>query len=293
MAKHSHPLGSQGASRPTAMLIALALAFFTSSQETSAASVDRTVLRVCADANNLPFSNDRLEGFENKIAALIADELGVPIRYRFSASWSGGSLRLLRRGECDLVVSVPTTLTGVGVTRAYFTSTYVFVTARDHPPTPANFDNPTLRTMRIGLHTIGRGGANTPIVSALSRRGIHDNVKGYPMWGDDDATPGRLLAAVAANDIDTAIVWGPIAGFYAKAYSDQLQITPVSPEASSALTPFTFDFAFAVREGDDVLKAALESILDRREKDLRSILNSYGVPLADSLADTRTTLKQP
>ncbi len=252
------------------------------------------VIVACADSGNLPFSNDRLEGFENRIAALIAHELDASLRYRWNVSWSGASVRDLRKGHCDLLLEVPATLQGVSTTRPYFASTYVFVTARGREPAIHSFDDPVLRTLRIGVHAIGRGGANTPAATALARRGITGNITGYPMWGDDSAgnPAGRLVAAVATGDIDAAVVWGPIAGYFAQPYQDRLELTAISADPAMPWQPFVFDMALGVREGNDAFRTELEGILERRAPDIRQILIGYGVPLVDRAARQPATTIQ-
>lgn len=266
-----------------ATIVAAALVASLISSESPAATARRELV-VCADSGNLPFSNEHLEGFENKVAELIADELDASLRYRWHVSWSGSTLRSLRTGECDLLMEVPSALQGVTATRPYFSSTYVFVTARDRHAAIDSFDDPALRTLRIGLHAIGRGGANTPVVNALARRGIHRNVTGYPMWGDGagEAPQARVVAAVASGEIDTAIVWGPIAGYFAQRYREQLAVTMVTPEPGNGGRPFVFDMALGVREGDEAFKVELEGILERRSADIRHILDGFGVPLVEA-----------
>ena len=283
-AGHMQPSGpsamnGQGSRLPASLALAMMLAVAVGAP--LAANVPRE-LRVCADPDSLPFSNDRLEGFENRIASLIAEELHATVRYTWSMQRRGFLRRTLQSGACDVVMGVPAGLPGVLATRPYYASTYVFVAARERNLELGNFDAPALRGLRIGLQAIGAEGANTPPASALARRGLMKNVVGFAMWGPNGASEerARIIDAVAAGTIDTAVVWGPLAGYYARRYSQRLVLTPVTSDPLKPELPFVYEIALAVRSGDDALRAQLEAVLDRRQQDIRAILDEYGVPPA-------------
>src|SRR5687767_7700652 len=141
------------------------------------------VLRVCSDPNNLPFSNARLEGFENKIAELVGESLDARIEYVWWAQRRGFIRNTLREGMCDAVIGVPARLEMTRTTAPYYRSSYVFVTRRGSPE-PASFDDPYLATAIIGVHLIGDDFANSPPAHALSARGLIDNIRGYSIYGD-------------------------------------------------------------------------------------------------------------
>jgi len=239
-------------------------------------------LRVCADPNNLPFSNQRLEGFENKVAQLIADDLHATVTYTWHPQRRGFIRRTLKEGTCDLVIGVPSGYDLVLATRPYYRSTYVFVSARRRHLNLRSFDDPILRQLKIGLDEIGEEGANTPPALALARRGIVGHVVGFKMWDVDSVEnpQGRIIDAVAAGDIDVAIVWGPFAGFFARRHPGALEVVPVPVTTDQPAFPFVYDISIGVRPGDEALKQELESVLDRRRMDIRRILEDYGVPLA-------------
>ncbi|HEV8688983.1 MAG TPA: quinoprotein dehydrogenase-associated putative ABC transporter substrate-binding protein [Ideonella sp.] len=238
-------------------------------------------LAVCADPANLPFSNQRLEGFENRIAQLVADELHAKLRYAWNMQRRGFLRRTLGAGACDLVLGAPVALQGLATTRPYYRSTYVFVSLRERGLAVRDFDDPRLASLSIGLHAVGAEGANTPPAMALARRDLGANVRGYPMWGEDseEDTPARLIDAVARGDVDIAVVWGPFAGFYAKAHGGRLAITPAEPDAAMPGMPMSYDLAMGVRRGDEALRAEVQAALDRRRSEVASILNEFGVPL--------------
>jgi mxaJ protein len=261
--------------RPQFLLLALLVVL----TATAAISGERE-LRVCADPNNLPFSNDRLEGFENKIAELIARELGASLRYTWWAQRRGFVRNTLREKLCDLIVGVPAGYDPVLTTKPYYRSTYVFV-ARPAAQPVTSLDDPRLRSLRIGVHLMGDDGANVPPAHALSRRGMITNVVGYTIYGDysEPNPPARLIDAVAAGEIDLAIAWGPLAGYFAPRAASPIQIAPVSPSADPPALRFTFAIAMGVRKGDTALRDELNGILERRRGEIRAILMAYGVPL--------------
>jgi mxaJ protein len=245
----------------------------------ASASPER-VLRVCADPNNLPFTNERLEGFENRIAELIAQELGARIEYTWWAQRRGFIRSTLRAELCDVVMGIPSSFELALPTRPYYRSTYVFVTRKDRNLDIESFDDPKLRELSVGVHLVGDDGANTPPAHALSNRGIINNVRGYTLYGDyrDDSPPARMIEAVARGEIDVAVAWGPLAGYYAPRQSVPLAIVPVSPQIDLPFLPFVYDIAVGVRRGEDDFREEIDSVLQRRSGEIGKILDDYGVP---------------
>jgi mxaJ protein len=257
--------------RSVAFVIALAAA-------ASCAEPSR-VLRVCADPNNLPFSNDDLEGFENRIAELVGEELNARIEYVWWAQRRGFIRNTLREGICDAVMGVPARLETTRTTAPYYTSSYVFVT-REGTPQPRSFDDPSLATATIGVHLIGDDFANSPPAHALSARGLIGNVRGYSIYGDYKLPdpPAELVRAVADGDIDVAVAWGPLAGYFARSSAVPLQLTRVRPDEEPPF-PFVFDVAMAVARSNEALQRELDSVIARRRDDIERILRDFGVPL--------------
>lgn len=239
-----------------------------------------TALRVCADPNNLPFSNQKGEGFENKIASLIAAEMNRPIEYTWWAERRGFFRNTLKEGKCDVVMGVPASFELAATTRTYYRSTYVFVTRKDRKLNISSFDDPQLKTLKVGVQMVGDDGANTPPVHALNNRGIVNNLRGYTLYGDySQETPAsQILDALVRKDIDVAVVWGPLAGYYAAKHHEALDIAPVTPEIDLPYLPFVYDIAVGVRRGEDDLKNKIDEILARRHGDIDNILASYNVP---------------
>jgi mxaJ protein len=248
---------------------------------TSARASTPTPLRVCSDPNNLPFSNSAGEGFENRLAEIVARELGTTVEYTWWAQRRGFVRNTLDARACDVVMGLPTAVERVLVTRPYYRSTYVFVTRRGTPPLKS-MDDPALRTLRVGVQMIGDDYASSPPAHALAARGIVANVSGYSVFGDytQEAPASRIVRAVAEDEVDVAVVWGPLAGFFAPRQRTRLVLQPVSAPADLAFLPFAFDIGMAVRRGETALKQRLDAVIVRRRGEIDTLLARYGVPRA-------------
>src|SRR3954470_24003052 len=198
-----------------------------------AVETNKLVLRIAADPNNLPFSNDRLEGFENRIADLIAKQLGAEAQYNWRAQRRGFFRETLKANEADLVMGVPADFERAAPTKPYYTSSYVFVTKKDRRLDLRNLDDPQLRALRIGVQVIGDDYANTPPAHSLASRGIVTNVFGYTLYGNyaDPNPPAQIISAVERDEIDVALVWGPLAGYFATKAKSPLDVRPIEPTA--------------------------------------------------------------
>jgi mxaJ protein len=259
----------------------LALAFLALALTGAAPGAGVPPLRVCADPNHLPYSNARGEGFENQLAELLATELGTRVEYTWWAQRRGFVRHTLGAGACDLIIGVPAGWDPVLATRPYYRSTYVFVWRRDRALEMKSLDDARLRRLVIGVQLIGDNGVNTPPAHALAARGIISNVRGYSVYGDH-GTPNpsaAILEAVARGDVDVAIVWGPLAGYFAGRLATPLAWAPVAPAAEAALR-FTFAIAAGVRKDAADLRDRVQTALDRRAGDVDAILDAYGVPRA-------------
>lgn len=241
------------------------------------------VLRVCADPNNLPFSNNRGEGFENKLADLIARDMHATVQYTWWAQRRGFFRNTLKADACDLVMGVPSGFEMAATTTPYYRSTYVFISREDRKLNVTSFDDPRLHQLRIGVQMIGDDFSNSPPAHALSNRHIITNVKGYTVYGDysQPNPPSRIVDAVAKGDIDLAVVWGPLAGYFARRERVPLTLTPVTPQIDQPFLPFVYDISMGVRRGDQILKDQLEQIIEARRAEIDKILVDYGVPRVD------------
>ena len=253
-----------------------------------------SALRVCADPNNMPFSNKAGDGFENKIAELIAGDMHLPVEYTWWAQRRGFFRNTLRDGACDVVIGVPASFELAATTRPYYRSTYVFVTRRDRNLDLRSFDDPRLRDLKIGVQLIGDDGANSPPAHALTSRGIVDNLRGFTVHGNynEASPPSRVVDAVSKGEVDVAVVWGPLAGY--QALNRDLVVRPVSPQVDLPYLPFVYDISVGVRRGEDDLRVKIDEILVRRQNEIEKILDHYGVPRADKLnAQTAAGGKDP
>jgi quinoprotein dehydrogenase-associated probable ABC transporter substrate-binding protein len=239
---------------------------------------------VCSDPNNLPFSNEKGEGFENRITSLVAGELHAPVTYTWWAQRRGFIRNTLGAGRCDVVIGIPRGDDMVLTTRPYYRSTYEFVWRKDRHYDIRSFDDPRLKTLKVGVHVIGDDYNALPPGIALARRGIVENVVGYSIYGDysKPSPPSDLIRAVADEEVDVAIAWGPLAGYYASRQRVPLVTAPVSPRSAIPGMPFDYAIAMGVRRGDSTLAKTLDAILVKRHRDIDRILRSYGVPLVDT-----------
>ena len=245
-------------------------------------------LRICADPNNLPYSNSAHEGFENRIAELIGHELKQRVEYVWWAQRRGFVRNTLNSGACDLVVGTTSGMEMLATTRPYYKSTYVFVSRHDRHLEIHSFDDPTLRRLKIGVQLIGDDFANTPPAHALSNRGMTKNVAGYTVYGDyrQPNPAARIVDAVVDRDVDIAVVWGPLAGFFAKRSPVPLDIVPVNPRIDLPYLPFVFDISMGVRRRDSTFRARIDEIITRRRPAIDSILAAYAVPRVDVASST-------
>lgn len=238
------------------------------------------VLRVCADPNNLPFSNRAGQGFENRLAKLLGQALNERVEYTWWAQRRGFLRATLNAGRCDVVMGLPSQDSMALTTAPYYRSSYVLVYRTDRHYGINSLDDLKLKHLRIGVHLIGNN--SPPPAIALAHRGIIDNVVGYNIYGDYRKAnpPLRLIKAVVQGDIDVAIVWGPMAGYFAKHEPVALTIAPLVNLTQDGL-PFAFSIGLGVRKGDEVMKARLNAALARKHDAIRALLDTYNVPQVD------------
>ena len=263
----------------TLLLLLSASLFSAVAWATETAEVTKP-FRVCADPNNLPFSNQQQEGFENKIAEVLARGLGQAVAYTWWPQRRGFLRSTLNAGKCDVVMGLPADIDMVLTTQPYYRSIYAFVYSADAPYNLSSFDDPILKELKIGVHLIGDDYTNSPPAHALSNRGIVDNVVGYSVFGNyaDPNPPGKIVEAVANREIDAAIVWGPIGGYFAQQQAVSLRVVPVASEDKSPSLLLAYDIALGVRKSDEVLKNTLNSLLTQHAEEIQQILIDYGVP---------------
>lgn len=246
----------------------------------------RTAFRVCQDPNNLPFSNLKGEGFENRIAQVFGRDLGLPVTYYSfpnRLAFIRNTLRYKLPDEdyrCDIVLSVPAGFDQVSATKPYYRSTYALVFPKGKGMDGIRTSDDLLalapeklRTLRIGLYD------RSPASQWLARHGLVDRGVPYPMMSPDpDQYPGEIIERdLAQGKIDAAIVWGPIAGYFARRVrSPELLVAPMKSEPG---LPFDFAIAMGVRYGEPQWKQQVEGLIARHREEILAILREYGVPL--------------
>lgn len=271
---------------------ALLLGCMATAQAPAAARQPARQLRVCADPNNLPFSNQQEQGFENRIAALIARDMGTTVTYYWFPQREAFFEKTLDSGLCDVVMSVPAGMEGTATTHPYYRSGYVFVTRKDRNLRITSFDDPRLRALKIGVHILGEEDDSLPPVHAFTSRGIVKNLVGFSIFGNlnEKNPPADLVRAVADGKVDVAVAWGPMAGYFAKQSPVPLQLTPVGEDSLHPALPFAFNIGIGVRERDTALRQALDAELTRRHAEIEQILRAYGVPqMSGNVQEAKST----
>ena len=238
-------------------------------------------LRVCADPNNLPYSNQKQQGFENELAQLVARDLGMTVSYFWFPQRHKFFRNTLQAGVCDVIMEVPVGIESASATIPYYRSTYVFVTRRDSDLVIRSFDDPRLHNLRIGVQITGDGDDHLPTTSALLKRGLVGNLAGYNIFGklSDENPAANVIRAVANKDVDVALVWGPLGGYFAKQSPEALDVELVCPAPSDQQLKFSFDIAMGVRRDDDALREKLNAVIVRRRMEISRLLESYAVPI--------------
>ncbi|MGH7526767.1 MAG: quinoprotein dehydrogenase-associated putative ABC transporter substrate-binding protein, partial [Gemmatimonadales bacterium] len=280
------PWGSMAMMRPCTTLRLLVLGLlvpvgpFATAEAQLRPNVEKPgIIRVCADPDNMPFSNQKGEGYELKIAELIAKDWNAKIEYAWWPVRRGFFSRALNGRYCDVAIQAPGELDMAAVTKPYFRSGYVFVTRKDRGLDIKSLADPRLKKLKIGVNLLNSDAENTPPAMALSRYGVVGNLSGYSTFYTDSVRPEDIVKAVANKEVDVAIVWGPIAGYFAKNSSVPLQLQPLAERDSLSEFPFRFNIAMGVRRRDHALRDSLQSVLDRKGPEIEAILKRYGVPL--------------
>jgi quinoprotein dehydrogenase-associated probable ABC transporter substrate-binding protein len=237
--------------------------------------VARSELRVCADPNNLPFSNEKGEGFENKIAALLGKDMALPVKYTFFPQVVGFVRNTLRAGQCDLVMGTVAGDDVMQTTTPYYYTSYVMVLPKDKELSFSGFDDPKLKDLHIGII------AGTPPADLLVRYGLMANARPYALMVDTrfESSTHQLMSDVAEGKVDAAMLWGPIAGYYIKRDKLPLTLTPIKSEPG--LPRMDYHIAMGVRANEPDWRRSLNEEIRKSQSQIADILRDYGVPLLD------------
>ncbi|MCJ2119626.1 substrate-binding domain-containing protein [Methylobacterium sp. J-001] len=241
-------------------------------------TVTTDVLRVCGDPGNMPFSERKDDGFENKIAAIIADELKVKLRYYWLTQGPGFVRNTLGTGLCDLIIGQAFGSDLVQTTNPYYRSSYTLVTRTGELDGITALDDPRLKGKAIGVI------AGTPPVNRMGDLGLVSTMKAYAPYQLDPArkyqTVGaEIIGALAAKEIDAAVLWGPAAGWLAKQSGTPMTVVPLLKEPERP--PMAYRIAMGVRLGENDWKRSLNTVLRKRKADIDKVLRDYDVPLLD------------
>lgn len=243
------------------------------------------LLRVCADPDNLPFSNEAGEGLENRIAELMAKTWDSKLEYVWWAA-PRGMMRMLNGRYCDVTLQMPVLSDMAGVTRPYYRTSYVIIQRTDAPHRITGLDDPELKRLKIGVHLFSADGENTPPAMALARHGVVGNLVGFSTtYTGGQARPEDIVKAVADKSIDLAMVWGPIAGYYAKRLGLDLSFTPIEDDTLTRM-PFAYSMGMATRRADRAFRDSVQAFIDAHRPELQRILDDYGIPTVPLPADS-------
>ncbi len=239
--------------------------------------VDRTSLRVCGDPNNLPFSNDKGEGFENKIAELLAEYLGTPIDYTWFPQSQGFIRATLKDYKCDIVMGISAAHGLVLNTNPYYSSVFVLIYRKDQKNKISTLADPELKKFKkIGLV------AGTSPTELMLKHGLITQMAPYHLYVDTrvNTVGSQMIQDILDKKLDAGILWGPIAGFYASQHAAQLEIVPLTADDTEELR-VVYRITMGVRPGEVEWKRLLNTFMKEKKLEIEQILEGYGVPLVD------------
>lgn len=249
--------------------------------------VTTDTLRICGDPGNMPFSQRKEDGFENRIAAIIADELKVKTRYYWLTQGPGFIRNTLGTSLCDIIIGSATGTDLVQNTNPYYRSTYTLITRAGEFAGVTGLDDQRLKGKRIGVI------AGTPPVNRMGELGLISSMRPYTPYQLDPSrkhqTVGaEIVADLAGNTLDAAVLWGPAAGWLAAQSGVKLEVVPLLKEPERP--PLSYRISMGVRIGENDWKRTLNTILRKRKDDIEAVLREFHVPL---LADEENKLLEP
>ena len=237
------------------------------------------VVRICADPDNLPFSNDKQEGFENQLAKILAKAWDSKLEYAWWPVRRGFFARALNGRYCDIALTAPSEMGMAGVTRPYFRSAYVILYRKDSGLNIRSLDDSILKRLKIGVNLLDADAQNTPPAMALSAHGVVGNLVGFQsFYSEGGSRPEDIVNAVIDRTIDLAIVWGPMAGYFAQQSGVPLVIHPIEYDSASEI-PFAFNISIGVRRRETALRDSLQTFLNTHRQTIDSLLKAYSFPL--------------
>jgi quinoprotein dehydrogenase-associated probable ABC transporter substrate-binding protein len=256
---------------------ALAQAPAESNESGSLELVDPDVFRACGDPRNLPFSNDKSEGFENKLAELFAAKLGKKLSFTYFPQVTGFVRMTLGSYRCDVIMGFPQGDDQAQVTIPYYRTTYALITKRDSGlEDVATIDDPRLKDKRIGIV------AKTPPGTNMAINGLLGRAKSYPLFIDTraDSSAQAMIDDLNQGDIDCGILWGPMAGYFASRTNPPLVVVPLVKETNGP--QMMFRIGMAVRPADQEWKRTLNRLITENQAEINKLLISYNIPILDA-----------
>jgi quinoprotein dehydrogenase-associated probable ABC transporter substrate-binding protein len=238
--------------------------------------VDPKVLRVCADPRNLPFSDEKGEGFENRLAELLAEKLHKKLDYTFFPQATGFVRMTLAAHRCDVIMGFPQGDELVQGTNPYYRTSYALVSKPGSGlEEVTSLADERLKSKHLGII------AGTPPATNMAANGLMANARPYPLMIDTriDSSAGAMMKDLAAGEIDAAVLWGPMAGYYAKQAKPPLHVTPLVAEKSGPR--LVYRIGMGVRPADQNWKRLLNRLIEENQPAINRILLDYGVPLLD------------
>jgi quinoprotein dehydrogenase-associated probable ABC transporter substrate-binding protein len=238
--------------------------------------VDPNVFRACGDPRNMPFSNEKGEGFENKLAELFAAKLGKKLSYTYFPQATGFVRMTLGSFRCDVIIGFPQGDDQAQVTIPYYRTTYALIFK---PGTGLDgvtaIDDPKLKEKRIGVV------ARTPPSTIMAVDGLLAHAKSYPLFIDTraDSSAQAMIDDLKKGDIDVGILWGPMAGYYAKQSDPPLTVVPLLKETVG--TSLMFRIGMGVRPSDQEWKRTLNRLIMENQAEINKLLISYNIPILD------------
>jgi quinoprotein dehydrogenase-associated probable ABC transporter substrate-binding protein len=238
--------------------------------------IDPKVLRVCADPHNMPFSTEKREGFENKVAELFAEKLGRGLAYAWYPQATGFVRNTLAAHRCDVIMGAPQGDDLVQVTNPYYRTAYALVFKRDSGLDGVDtLEDPRLKNKHIGVV------AGTPPGNNMAVNGLMANAKPYPLVVDTrvDSSAAAMMRDLEAGEIDAGVLWGPMAGYYARQAGVPMTVVPLVKETTGPR--LAYRIAMGVRFADQDWKRLLNRLIAENQPAINKVLLSFGVPLLD------------
>jgi mxaJ protein len=242
--------------------------------------VDESEFKVCADPENMPYSNLKREGFEDKIAEVLAADLGKKLTYTYAYSRQGFMRNTLGANRCDVVIGTTADNDAMRTSKPYYRAGHVFVWRKESNYNITNWDSPDLHKGFIGVTD------HSPATIPMNDNGLIANARPYRIQRDLNLPPSFMIDDLAKKDIDIAIAWGPIGGYFAKQSKVPMVVVPIPEyESKNAKGKEYWNISVGVRKKDKDRMAMIQASLDKNQDKIMKILDDFGIPHVPVVAD--------